>query len=96
MSQQQYIVRANKGKARIWLEGKRLTAAGFTQGTRYHVSHVSDGMVLGTDPEGAKKVSGKASGPIIDLSGKGCGILATGDNVTINYFNGTIIIKLTK
>lgn len=103
MSIQNYITRANRGKPRIWIQGKRLAAAGFTPGRQYLVNRWPDNMVLTLIPADrdpckspnfeVRKVSGKGSTPIIDLSGKGCAPFITGDPVKITYLHDTIKIE---
>ena len=98
---QKYTVRANKGRARIWIEGARLLAAGFKRGDIYMAAPTPDNgalyLALVDDPEayqGAgklKKVSGKGERPVIDLSGSGCGPFSTGDEVVITYKDCGII-----
>lgn len=62
-------------RSRIWIEGKRLAAAGFTVGTRYTVEkiqHLDTGAPIWSlkpDPAGERKVSGKGDHPIIDITG---------------------------
>ena len=82
---QDYTVRANKGKPRIWIEGKRLIAAGFLRGERYSLTSHDTGIVLKLDAEGSRKVCGKGERPLIDLSGGGCSPMVTGDQVEIVY-----------
>jgi hypothetical protein len=98
---QKYTVRANKGRARIWIEGARLLAAGFERGAFYVAAPTPDDealyLILLSDPETyagegkLKKVSGKGERPVIDLSGSGCGPFSTGDRVVITYKDCGII-----
>lgn len=62
----------NKGRPRLWLEGKVLTAAGFNPGDRYDVLLYPawPGATLLKKADGNRKVSGKGSKPIIDILGK--------------------------
>lgn len=85
MTTQNYVVRANKGRARIWLEGKRLTAAGFAVGDRFTIDVIEGALVLRLDPNGSRKVSGKGERPIIDISGGSCDPFITGDAVQVDY-----------
>jgi len=68
-----YKVGVNRKRRRIWIDGPRLTRAGFTPGVRFW-SPVSPGRMTLTLTEGegtARRVSGRPDGkPIIDLSGK--------------------------
>ena len=61
MTTQSYIVRANKGRARIWLEGKRLTAAGFAVGSRFNIEVIEGALVLRLDASGSRRVSAMIS-----------------------------------
>lgn len=89
---QEYTVRANRGRPRIWLEGKRLAAAGFERGVRFDVTLGTKrygGLLLelNEDGSGKRKVSGKGDRPIVDIVGadiQRCG-LQSGDDVVITY-----------
>lgn len=65
------IIGSNHGKthSRIWIEGERLVAIGFTVGVKYDRSESSDCITLTLNPKGRYKVSGKGSKPIIDITG---------------------------
>ena len=90
---QQYTVRANKGRARIWIEGARLAGAGFTHHATYNVMATGNIIGLVLAPDGKRKVSGAPARPIIDLCGGACAPFQTGDDVEITYQQGTIIIE---
>lgn len=90
---QSYTVRANKGRARIWIEGARLTSAGFTHHAAYNVTAANNAVILSLAGDGTRKVSGAAARPIIDLCGKSCAPFVTGDDVEITYQQGTIVIE---
>jgi hypothetical protein len=95
---QNYVVRANRGKPRIWLEGKRLLFAGFECGGRFglgiEILAGKEALVLVADPRGSRKVSGKNHRAIIDICGDSCKPFKTGDVVKIDYTNdGLITIK---
>jgi hypothetical protein len=62
-------------RSRIWIEGKRLTAAGFAVG-RYFIAEWQDKVLtltlLDADTiiaDAPRKVSGKGDKPIIDITG---------------------------
>jgi hypothetical protein len=93
-SRQDYTVRANKGKARIWIEGKRLVGAGFTRGQRYNITRHKSGLKLVLADDGSRKVCGKGERPLIDISGSGCDPCKTGDQVNIHYRVGIITINI--
>ena len=95
MTIQAYTVRANRQKARIWIEGKRLAAAGFTRGTPYAVISNEKARTLtliAHHSESKRKVAGKDERPIIDLTGGTCAPFIEGDAVEIAYQNGVITI----
>ncbi len=54
---------------KIWIEGKRLTEAGFHVATRYRREESNGTLTLTADENGPLKVSGKSDKPIIDTSG---------------------------
>lgn len=67
-----HIVGANKQKPRLWMEGEKLTRAGFVRGARYDIE-LSNGLVtLVLNEQGSHQVSGKdkhnRSIPIIDIN----------------------------
>ena len=89
---QEYTIRANRGRPRIWLEGKRLASAGFERGVRFDLIQLPlrDGgllLALNEDGGGKRKVSGKGDRPIVDIVGaeiQRCG-LQSGDDVVVTY-----------
>ena len=96
MENQLYEVRQNRGSARIWIEGARLTRAGFNPGDMFEIwEYAPRDLRLSLTPSGAdgvklRKVSGKEARPIIDLAGKSCGAFTPGDCVEIIYTQGEI------
>jgi DNA (cytosine-5)-methyltransferase 1 len=62
----------NKTRPRLWIEGVKLGAAGFTKGARYTLSFEDGTMILELDPDGSRKVSGKTRHgrdiPIMDIA----------------------------
>lgn len=66
--------KTTRGQSRIWIEGNRLSAAGFLPNTRYYIEYdAKEGRVMMTvDPkEGTRKVTNSTRNgklrPIIDL-----------------------------
>lgn len=59
----------NRGKRRIWLEGSRLAADGFTHGARYSRTVEDNSITLYLDPTGKYRVAGTPSRPIVDICG---------------------------
>ena len=90
--------RPHRGRPRVWIEGKRLAAAGFTRGSRFNVVVKPSNQVLLKfliADEGSRKVSGKGDRPIIDIVGtllEQAG-LKSGDDVVINYSPDVIEIE---
>lgn len=62
----------NRGNRRIWIEGKRLTDAGFHPGTKFSVMYGADHVVMFASPVGARVVSKRVRDekviPIIDIN----------------------------
>lgn len=61
----------NRERARLWMEGSKLQAAGFIRGATYRIDTTPHGITLSLDPDGTHKVSGKERDghetPIIDI-----------------------------
>jgi len=88
---QTITVRPTARGVRVWLEGDRLTRAAFVKGARYDRTITGGRITMVLNPDGKKKVSGKAK-PIIDISAKQIGEFATGQELTVHYYTGLIII----
>lgn len=88
----------NRGKPRLWIEGKVLQDAGLTHGTRWSLMPAtfagSPGFLMSEDPEGSRKVAGKPDRPIIDIVGKTLGELGNCEVVTIEYVPGVPMLKV--
>jgi DNA (cytosine-5)-methyltransferase 1 len=88
----------NKGSPRIWIEGKKLDAAGFTANSRYNVERTGKQITLSLHEEGKRKVSGKTISdtyrhPIIDLHASYLAeFVNAGDMVNVSYFARKIVI----
>jgi DNA (cytosine-5)-methyltransferase 1 len=72
-----YKIGTNKGKRRIWIDGRKLAEAGFTPGTTYHCYAEPGRIVLsiehlmGMGDGRTRKVSGRPDGkPIVDMLGR--------------------------
>jgi len=71
-------------QSRIWIEGWRLTGAGFSHGARYNVEWTVTGATLIPDTAGARKVAGTIDRPIIDITGERVRALGV-DRVIVVY-----------
>lgn len=85
----------NKGKRRIWLDGRRLLDSGFVGGSVYrcHVAPGQINMALNMNAPGRiRKVTGRPDGkPIIDILGRDVETaFPTGTHVLISFDAGTI------
>lgn len=95
-----YKVCFNRGNARIWIEGKRLTDNGITNGLKF-VKSVNDyGIVLKflpSDYEGkSHKVAGSVERPIIDLNGKYLTkFFGNAENYKVTFWKGLNLHYLT-
>ena len=88
-------VRVTKRGYQIWIEGDKLSNAGFTIGARYNLEMTENQIVITSNPNGKKKVSkGLKDGihrPIIDLHNKKIGKFFTPDSRVIASFEQSII-----
>ncbi len=58
----------NRGKNRIWLEGKILTYFGIEHGMRFDVVNSPNSLLILINPDGKRKIAGNKARPIIDMS----------------------------
>ena len=80
-------------RSRVWLEGKRLSAHGFTAGRKYKRTITDNTIVLTADNDGTLAVSGYDHRPIIDMSGEViAGAFAGHAKVTATYAENVIVI----
>ena len=82
-------------RSRVWIEGARLVRAGFIVGELYTLTENSGTLVLELATwTGTRKVSGKATKPIIDITGDLIRrVFAGRDTVHVTYTVGTITIS---
>lgn len=90
-------------RSRIWIEGARLIAAGFTVGQYFHKEWVQDpkrGLILTLVKDDDVmtqmpcKVSGKGEKPIIDITGADVReAFPYSTHVTVQYEDGKITIR---
>lgn len=85
----------NRGRPRLWLEGKLLIEAGFRRGDHFSVTVQDDGLILVKKDDGSRKVSGKAEKPIIDIMGATLGPLQEVERVTVSYEEGAGQLTIT-
>jgi len=63
-----YKLGTHRGARRLWLEGNRLTAAGFTRGAPFRATPRADGgLDITLDTTGDRHVAGTDARPIIDI-----------------------------
>ena len=85
----------NKGKPRIWLEGKELTAFGIKHGQRWNVTVAPNTIVIEVAADGKRKIAGTAARPIIDMTGgtvSGAEFISDTISVTAGKKPGVIIL----
>lgn len=86
-------------RSRIWIEGKRVAAAGFTPGHLYFAVWTPATLTLyvaGQEKEigEQRKVSGKGDKPIIDIVGERVNhTFGAGTHVRVSYGDGVITIR---
>jgi len=78
-------------QSRIWLEGPRLTAAGFAHAARYHIEWDATGLILTLSPDGSRRVAGTLERPIIDITGERVRALKC-DRVRVGFWTNSITI----
>ena len=97
MTTQNIKVRKTARGIRLWIEGDRLSNAGFNRGVKY-TRTISHGVILLTlDIDGSKKVSGKTKSgkdhSIIDITAsKPFDGFEIGQNVEVTYTQNSIVM----
>lgn len=82
----------NRGRPRLWLEGRILSDAGFVKGDRWNLVPTEAGIDILKDAEGARKIAGTDTRPIIDIMGSSLGLLATVEVVVITQAPGHLTV----
>ena len=92
----------NRGRSRLWIEGKALTAAGFKHGDPWQIIKTEDGFYIqqadAFEVEGIRirKISGKPDRPVIDiLNVREIGALADAESVKIEFTPGSGLMKVS-
>ena len=82
---------------RIWIEGAKLTEAGFTWHTPYQRKMETGKITLTLGGTGPLKTAGRLRGekeiPIIDISIANMEGFTAGQELTVTYTTGKIVIK---
>ena len=88
----------NRGKPRLWLEGKCLTLAGFANGERWNLIprtlSNSGGFDIVKHPAGGRKIAGKPERPIIDITGAALASVETCKTVSISFEPGAGLMSV--
>jgi hypothetical protein len=85
------VRKTNRG-FQIWIEGQKLTNAGFPIASRYDLTMTQGQIVITSNPDGKKKVSrGGIDRPIIDLHNKKIGQHFTPESRVVASFSPSII-----
>ena len=85
----------NRGKPRLWIEGKALVESGLDHGNRWDLIPNSNGFVIKRNPNGTRKIAGKVGRPIIDICGATLGMLANAQAALLDYEIGSGLITVT-
>ena len=85
----------NRGRSRLWIEGKLLTEAGFAHGDRWDLVANSIGLIIQRIPSGKRKISGKPGRPVIDILAASLGACEDAQRVKLTYAPGTGHIIVT-
>lgn len=91
----------NRGKPRLWIEGKHLTEAGFKRGDRFRLTFIEmrapgTHAVIEKTSNGNRTVSGKGDSPIIDIVGDALLGFGTMEKVAITYRAGHGVLWLAE
>lgn len=79
----------NRGKPRLWIEGKALERAGLPHGTPWTLRITDFGLTIAAYSEGERKIAGKPGRPIVDIIGAALGpIVGAAASVEITIYPG--------
>lgn len=79
----------NRGKPRLWIEGKALLDVGFKKGDAFGVVVAGKVVTIHSEVDGKRHIAGTVERPIIDVNSSAVlDGLTVGDEVTINLING--------
>lgn len=89
-------------RSRVWLEGKRLKDAGFTQGTLFSkdwskgkliIERITQTTFDKLSPINRGTVSGNADRPVIDITGERVQVTFSGATVSATYAYRCIVVE---
>lgn len=85
----------NRGKPRLWIEGKVLVDAGLDHGARWDLVPHEDGKGFDVveNADGKRKIAGKPGRPIIDITGKTLGAVGEAQSVTISQIEAGLSVR---
>ena len=87
----------NRGKPRLWIEGKHLIDSGLTHGTMWDLRPNETGFEIVATASGKRRIAGKPERPIVDINGTGpLGLCAECETVTVSYVPGSGHMTVTK
>lgn len=86
----------NKGKPRLWIEGKLLVEAGLDHGNHWNLVPINGGFLIQRCADGKRKIAGKPGRPIIDIAGATLGALGDVEKVTLTYRPGWGLIVVSE
>ena len=93
---------SNKGKPRLWIEGKVLDQAGLPHGTRWTLLPITTGgMRIASAPaSGKRKVAGNPGRPVIDITAASLDCLrdhngVMPEQVILEFANGAGVIRVS-
>ena len=75
----------NRGKRRIWLEGKSLTFFGIHHGMRFNVINKPNQLLIHITADGARKVAGNPQRPVIDM---------TASTITASFADDVTVVSI--
>ena len=79
--------------SRIWLEGAKLSAHGFTHATKFDIVATAGQLIIKLDPAGSRRVAGTPVRPIIDITGDLIRTTFSQERVSVEYAHGIITLR---
>lgn len=82
----------NRGKPRLWLEGKILLDNGFNKGDNWSLDLINNGFIIKLASEGTRKIAGTPERPIIDINATSILSVIKAPEVTIKVLNKGVLL----
>jgi hypothetical protein len=79
--------------SRIWLEGAKLGAHGFTHALKFDIAATPGQLIITLSETGKRRVAGTPARPIIDITGETIRTTFSQERIDVEYAYGKITLR---